>query len=441
MPVEIVTSRGPIQIADRVAEMHPEEWFREVYEQTPRLTAPLTAILDMMKPKTSRSYAFNYWEEGYDAQNVEIADCYNDPELATATSTGSASGSIRYLKTNSAQDAKRFIPGQLGFVSSTAGSGDGLAKPTLLSVRIINGVPLSDSTSYVAVQTQATDSTDLLAQTGLGLTIVSNSQAELSELPTPLFWDKVKRDNYTQQMMAAWAFSDREEYELSRTEGDISAETMRKAIKKLNEQREFSKIFGVKNATGGQGKTESGGIYEYINTYASQNILNFYTDTDASGLTFEEGWLDWFREKFLVACRYNDTGKVLGLCGDVAHNAICKAVRESGWFQITQQTRDWGIKVTTIHGLSCDLGLITHPRFSTNRRLRRSMLVTDPTLLTRVVREGGGMSMIPTSDAGESGWTFVTGKKGGAYIDEGLQVNNADAHMWIDNIGLDNQNA
>jgi hypothetical protein len=440
MPIEIVTSRGPILISDRVADMHPEEWFRDVYEQAPRRTAPLTAVLDMMKPKTSRSYAFHYWEEGYDAQNIEVADSYNDPQLSTATSTGSASGSIRYLKTNSANDAKRFTNGQLGFVSSTA-TGDGLAKPTLLPVRITGGTALTDSTSYVTVQTQAVDTNDVLAQSGLGLTIISNSQAELTELPDPQFWDKVQRDNYTQQMMASWAFSNREEYELSRTEGDITAETMRKAIKKLNEQREFSKIFGTKSSSGGQGKTESGGIYEYISTYAPDNVLDFYTDTDASGMTFEEYWLDWFREKFLSASRYNDTGKVLGFCGDVAHNAICKAVRKDGWLQVTTQTRDWGIKVTTIHGLSCDLGLITHPRFSTNRRLRRSMLVTDPTLLTRVVRDGGGMSMIPTGDAGESGWTFVTGKKGGAYIDEGLQVNNADAHMWIDNIGLDNQNA
>ncbi len=440
MPVTIVTSRGPIQIDDRVANVHPEEWFKEVYEQAPRRTAPLTAVLDMMKPKTSRSYKFHYWEMGYDTQNLGIAAAYKDPELSTAAGTGSASGSVRYLKTGSANDAKRCIPNQLGFVSYTDSSTE-ISLATILPVRILGGTPLSDSTSYVQVQLQSADTADILNNANCTLTIVSNSQAELSELPVPLFWDREERSNVTQQMMGAWAFSDREMKELSRTEGDVMGETMRIAIKKLNEQREFQKIFGIQKTDGGEGRTESGGIREYIQTYAPTNMLNFRADTDAAGLTFLEGWLDWFREHFLEACRYNDTGKVLGFIGDVGHNAICRAVRESGWLQITQQTRDWGIKVTTIHGLSCDLGLITHPRFSTNPRLQRSMLVTDPTLLTRVVREGGDMAMIPAGDGGSNGWTFKTGEKGGAYIDEGLQINNADAHMWIDNIGIDNVSA
>lgn len=445
MAIDSAVKRGPIRIDSRAANIHPEHWFTDTYEQMPFEEFPLTGFMDRMKGVVSNSYKFHWKEKGFNTHTGFFIAAHRSAGLddTIGATDATASGSVVYFACDVAT-ANNIVKGMTLVVHDLANMKD-------LPVRVTDSKPIDATTSYVAAVTRAADTNNVLYQNNtsptsefasdLGFTISSNSHPELAGLPKSRWQEKLFRDGYTQQMMESASISWREKNEESRGENDISKEMIRDALKSLMIQREYMRLLQT-GGTGPDGTTYSTGLKEFIETYAPDNVCSFKTDTDPdfAGQTFVQGWLKWARKQALRASRFHTTRKRLVLSGDVAANDISEAVLAAGWQPITVNTNKYGIEVRTLIGLGQEWKIIVHPLLATNPRYQRTMVVTDLSLLKTVTRRGGSLIYIPAGRVKENGFTFVTGEMSGWYVDEGLRINNADAHLWIDNVGLDNEN-
>lgn len=433
MPYDSAVKRGPVRIDSRAANVHPEHWFTDSYEQMPFEDFPLTGFMDRMRGVVSPSYKFHWNEKGFNTHCGKFLAAHRSAGLGDTigSSDATANGTTVYFGCTEAV-ANNIVKGMTLVVHDLDNLKD-------LPVRVIDSRPIDDTNSFVAVVTRAADTNNVLYKTGsaLGWTISGNSQPEFAGMPKSRWQEKAFRDGYTQQMMEAVSVSWREKSELSRTEADITKDMIKDGLRSLMIQREYMRLLGTMG-TGPDGTTYSTGLKEFIETYAAANVVNYSTDTEYAGQSFVQGWLKWARAQALRAGRLHTTRRRLVLAGDIAANDISEAVLEAGWTPITTSTNKYGIEVRTLVGLAQEWKIVVHPLFANNERYQRTMVVTDLNLLKTVTRKGGSLIYIPAGRVKENGFTFVTGEMSGWYVDEGLRVNNADAHLWIDGVGLDN---
>lgn len=430
--MQIITRRGPLTIADRVQNIHPDSWDPEVYKHLPFAQFPLTAEMDMEDSEVTDSYHFHWWEEPFDGLYGSVVGFFADAALSSPYASGGESGDRLYMKV-SESDANRFLLQDTISVYNPVTF-------ARIAMDVLKIQSLGDE-SWLLVELHEDDNSSHLSGSDLKWTVSGRSDDEIAELPESQHQEPIEFSNYTQHMMAAAELSNREIHEKSRVNPNIRVEQKAQALKKLNLKREYMRFLGRKKMKGK--RTWSGGIYDMLKTHAPENIVNWATDTtflSDSSSDWIDGSLKFTRGLMEFISRFAEPGEVAyGWTSGIVIDAYTEAVLHSGHYTINEETDIFGFTVRRITGLSQDLVLREHPLFKVNPSLQRSMCISQPSMQKTVIHGAGKLKFIDaiSAEQAKNGYVYVSGEKCGWDCDEGTKMKNPGSFAWLDGLGLD----
>lgn len=438
LTAEVIT-RGGVDTGNRVSNVHPEHWYRKIYKEAPVAASPVLALSQRFAREMSPSQKFNWWHQGFQALRGSILDVYTDSALSSAYASGGVVGTPLYFAMTAA-NAKQVVAGDVMLlVTATTGSERAV---DVQSVQIG-----SDTTSYVLGTLMEADTSNRLAEATPTFRLLSSAYAEMSSLPDATARDLTEYGNQTQISMESLQLSGSELTEEERVDESKYRREKNDAFFRLRAKMERALLFNrYKVATvGGRPKRWTRGLIEAINTYYSGNIRSYVTDSDTAwnGKNWLAGGWDWVQDVLLDVSRYtDDSGQInsrLFMCGDLAHKALCDLARDEGLQMIDTQSRDWGIKVTKIHGLKADLEIHEHPLLSEDDAFRSCGLIYNPRWLTYIFKKGRDITFIPRGE-NVNGFTWVDGIKEGWMVEWGLKYHNLAGMAWVKGLGSTNTN-
>ncbi len=424
----INTLRGPVEVDNRVANAHPEDWRRRIHEIRPLgKSAPLTVILDALGGQRTESRKFHFWIQPYNGSKGSLIDVHTDAALNVNYSSGGVDGDVLFLAMTIV-NAKLFRAGDLVQVTDPTTMGRRILIVTAVNIG-------SDSTSYIQVTLTETDTDSLLAVATPLFTIVSRAEQEVAELISSLYDDPEEFDNYSQIMMEAAEFSDRERIEKERLDPLFSKRIRFQAMDRLMQRREWTTLFGINRKDGS--KTYSRGFYQWLKAEASDNIINTKTDTTfrTSGSTWLNGGFDSLLNMAEFRRRFSDNSEPLCLTSGIVIRDIQKLIYDRGHYDLTPGVNEYGIKVMKLNLAGDTWNLVEHPLWTTDAAFQRSMAVLEPKLLRK--RTLQPLYEVKPGDQHSNGHTYVTAQKFGWVVDEGLEMVGFDQHLWLDNLGQD----
>lgn len=430
MPPVNTFKQGAVGTTDRVANIHQESWNPVPSKALPFNRFPMLTVMDAMSKGsgTIKSRYHHWFEEAYVPYYGTVLDVYTAANLSSAYSSGGVEGTSLYV-TVSAADAAQIREGDDVLITNDANN----------SIRIIrvNTVVVNDDTSsYFAGALAQTDTGSVLAQTDLHWGLMSDAQAEGSELPTATSHDPQEYYNVTQIMMESIEITNSEDQEMERISGTKWSRDKANAYAKLKVKEEAATLFGRYNVgTGPNGKRKSRmrGVYQWIETNDPTNIKDWRSSSGYSG-AFVTAGLNWLEEVLNESSVYAQKNSRTAYLGNAAWFGINRAVKNAGDYQIEYKEGGYGIRIMTLWGLTTVLNLILSPTMST-RGFNNSMFVCDmENIRKKTFRPLKYVKDINAELRG--GYNWVDGKKEGWVQETTLEVVNTRSMLWLDGIGL-----
>lgn len=429
----VILKNGPLTIAQRTANIHPESWDPKLYSYSPFNMWPLTTVLDKIRSGKSTSMVHHWFEKPFNSLTGGITDVYTNQALSSAVSGATASGSVVYIKPDSTGYTKLLNVREDDVIDVYSGSVYGRIK---LRVTGVNSA--SAGTAYIAGVTLSTDTLEVLAGTSLSWTIVARGEQELRELAAAVSEHETEYYNYIQEMEVAHEISERELYEESRIEEDLKKDKEVDSLHKLNQMREFSLLEGTRDKNGS--RYYAGGLRWFLNTYESGNIINWRTDTSYSASTDSVllGSLDFLKRVSMETRKWSPVGtRKMLVCSQYGRNTIDRCVTASGHYNIGYETNKYGLNVAVLRGLDQELEIVEEPLFNDNAAFRNTLYLVEPGNIQRRVFAKGELTRIPWSNLDEDGKHYTTYIKGGWRVKETYQFTRLASHAIIDNFGVD----
>lgn len=429
MPPVNTFKQGAVGTGDRVADFHPESWSPTVHKALPYNKFPMMTIMDaMMKGSGSIDSRFHHWpEEAYVPYFGDVLDVYTDV-LSTAYTSGGVEGTPLYVSVTS-QEAAQIRSGDDILISNDSND-------SLRVIRVNNVVVADDTSSYFTGTLAQTDTGNVLAQTDLHWGLMSDAQAEGSELPTATSHDPQWFENVTQIIMESVEITGSEEKEKERISGNKWSRDKMNAFTRLKMKEEWANMFGVyKVGTGSNGKRKSHmrGAITAVRENESGNIIDWRAASGYSGSWLNSG-LNWLEEVVNDASVYAESDSRTFFCGNGAWKGINDAVRDSGYFRLETRQNAFGIKIKTLVGLTHDLNVILSPTLSTRGFNNSGFLCDMQNIRKKVFRPLRYVKQGQRDSQG--GYVFVDGRKEGWYQETTQEIVNTRAMRWLSGIGL-----
>lgn len=311
-----------------VADQRPKDWRQSMLLLYPNGKAPLTALTNLMKSKSTEDPEFNWWEKPLPTQRLALTASITDSET-TLTIGGGGALAVRAGHVLRIEQSEELV--------------------------LVTADPASD-TSLIVQRAFASTSAAAVTYDGAGVNpnvqVVGNVNEEGSLPPTGVNYDPTKRYNFTQIM--------RNTLEMTRTAsktrlrtGDQLVEARRECLELHSIEMERNFLFGKRfeGTKNGKPMRMTSGIINFID---SGNIVaNGGAAVTMAGL---EGWLERM-------FRYGSSEK-LGFCGNLAMLAIQQAVRKNTSVQIMSGIKEFGMNVSRLICPFGELVLKTHPLFN-----------------------------------------------------------------------------
>jgi len=412
--------------------LYPEDYDDNVYMYSSAGDVPLTAITDKAGLGTVESTIHRWYEQEENTGVGTVKRFYTDAAMTTPVASALAKDAIVYAGLDEI-DAKNIQEKQLLTIWNAT-----TYKPVTLDVRAVSA---AGAISQAVCKLTAADTfQSLVANADTLVYIMSgNAQREYSELPGGRFFKPVKYENQTSIQMASVETSGTELAVLKRPDTMKFEKQTMMCLADLKAQMEMSFIFSRLH-TENEGSFErrhSMGLYQALETYKPENIINCKTATGKpwSGKTFAEGGLlllDWLNEA--GAKRSKASGKEY-LCGNGFFTKINQLIRGNTHFEMSSKMSSYGFSVTTIQGFHQDIRLLRHPLLSRTGILNQSALVTEAGLLKRMVLKGRGLKFISGDGSSDDATTYVDGQKRGWRIESMPKWNGLDNTFWLDLFG------
>lgn len=430
MPPNDTYLPGLITTDDRVANIHPDEWFRAIKTNGWMRTAPITAILNMTGSETTGSRKFHWWEQDELKTYGSITDVYSNAGLSSAYASGGVVGSTLYLKM-AEEDANLMHDGTGLTIQDADGN---------VVAGEVTGVARAGASSYAVFKLTVADSGNMLAGATLYYTLQNDAQPEHSELPEGFSRDPEEKTNCTQISMEAIEISGTEMEELERISPTKWQRMLVDSQERMLRGQEETLLFGEYKFGTKDGKPyrRTRGMYAAIRDNVSANIVNYKTDASYSGQSWNKGGLNWL-EELTVDFSLRGQGKGKNLYTSLAAiSAIQKAVRHSSHYNMDVGTTSWGTRIFQLNGLAQTWTLIPHPAFTNHPARQTWGFLTEPGLINKVVFRNRGMKFIRPSTGDDNGYVFVDGKKAGWMEEWGLMYHNLDSQGFLKGIGVAN---
>lgn len=430
MPPVNTYMQGPVGTGDRVANIQPESWSPTVTLAIAYNQFPMTAIMDKMAMGSGTiDSRYHHWFEEAEAHYYgDVLDVYTNAGLTSAYSSGAVEGTALYV-TVTAQEAAQIREGDDILITNDANN-------SVRVIRVNTVVVAGDTTSYFGGTAAETDTSNVLAQTDLHWAIMSDAQAEGSELPVATSHDPQEYSNVTQITMEAIEITASEEKEKSRINMNKWTHDKARAYTKLKKKEEWANLFGVyKVGTGNNGKRKSHmrGARTAIATNDSGNILDWRTSSGYSGAFVTSG-MNWLEEEINNASVYSSKPTRTMFTGNGAWFGINQAVKNNSNYDIEYKETGYGIRIMTLYGLTQVINFIMSPTLST-RGWNNSMFLCDmEDIRKKVFRPLKYVKDINAELRG--GYNWVDGRKEGWVQETTQEIVNTRSMRWFDGVGL-----
>lgn len=360
---------GPMQLVEQSTNERPFSWRRGILLLNPNGDAPLTAITSVAEEKKVEDPEFNWFTKKLPTRTADITGAYTNASLGTAkTGTGTAEEEV-YFKMAEA-DVQHFREGQLVHAVDEDSQ-------TRRAVAKVIELDKNGASSYVKVRLKAAASTAATFENVDYLEVFSNANPVGSTRPDGLSYEATKYTGYTQIV--------RTPMKIPRTVKQIS--NWRTGPKYDEMKRESLMLHGLdldgmglwgtateENVDSEDYEYTSQGIFEFLMTNASDNVIDYPSGTSS---TWAAGGEDWLDESLEQIFRYGSQER-MALCGSGALLGIQKLVKAAGNFEIKDRSLAYGFKVLEWVTPFGSLMLKGAPTFSHTALHRNSVCIFDP---------------------------------------------------------------
>jgi len=436
MPLTENFTRGLVGIDDRLANIHPEAWDREVIKQKMRV-APIHTFGSRGGRKKTESRKWNWFEHPDADGQGTVTDVYTDSGLSSTYESGGIDGTTLYLKM-SAADAAQIVKWDSLQVVDTVNSA--------FRNCIVLGVNIDGANSYVSVRLRETDTGNALANSALQFFLVGGGNSEGGALRDPLFSEPIQFSNCAERFDESWELTNDEMKELRRINEDAWRAARIQAYDRLMMKVERAFIFQQYADTiyGANGKLmlKTRGFKNAIETYESQNVFDFSLDTheeiltDFSGDAWDTSAIVWFERVVEILRRKAKADMLTMFTSGWAILRFNQAIRNlpGHSYEFSRRPNSIGLNVMRLDTPAGSMNFVEHPDFSRLSFLRKCGLIVEKGHFT--VREYEPIREIDARDLDAKEWT--DSKKGGLMYKCGLKWDNLIAQGWVNNIGVDN---
>ena len=425
--------RGTVSFAaDGTLARRPENWRETMTLLYPNGQAPLTALLSLMKSKSTDDPIFHWFEKEMPNQIVTVTGVYSDALSSAWGAAEKAQGADVYLKMSAAH-VTNFKIGHVVAVSAPA-SGD-LAKNRFMV--LVTATPTSNgANSYIQGKLVSATFTSLASASYTTAKPSGTAYPEGDTSGVSIGYDPTEVSNYTQIF--------RNSLENTRTAGKTRLRTgdaVSQAKKECLELHmiEMEQAFfnnGPKYVTtgaNGQPLRLTGGVRGAIST----NKWDFRAATGVGSTTWAGSAADalknysWLLDRLEEIFRYGTDTKI-GFCGNAVPLAIQKLILALGSTNVTismgETKMAYGFK---FQNLPCPFGellLKTHPLMNLDAATRGECTILDTEKLTyRYVDDTTYKPEIQAND--------LDGKKSEYLTECGLELGLEKTHAILNGLG------
>lgn len=414
------------------ADERPTNFREGILYLNPNGSAPLTAITAKGRSRKVDDTTYSYWSKNLALQGGAVTGVYKDQALSSAWGGGDAGvvGSLVYVKT-SAAIASEFRPAHTVLMVDK----DNMAKTSFGKVL---SVSQNGSSSYICVQLKAASTTGYLAAVDY-IDIIGSANSEGSGIGDSISYNPTKYTNYTQILSTPLDITGTQLATRMRTK-DAYLEAKREAALYHALGIENTGIFNpvAYEGVGDNGKPEryTMGMLGFINTYSSDNVLDFKNDAGTTSYKWIQAGEDWLDESFEVLFRYGSEER-LCLCGSGALLGIAKLMKAAGTFNFTSKTGSYGVRVlewVTPHGT---VYFKTHPLFTQKPHMRNAMVLFEPQNIQYVYLQGRDTTYREDPGAKKAGYNRIDGIKEEYITEAGWEFHFPETFMYLQGVGLD----
>lgn len=381
----------------------------------PNGDVPLTSMTSKGKNIKVNSPEFYWWDQGLETQGGAV----------TATSgSGAHTAGNTITCTVSAATAGHFRVGHAAkLLDKDNTSLDTYGKVTAV---VVNG-----DSSTVTVQLKTASSAAILAAIDY-IDIVGSIHPEGAPRPDSISYKPTKYDNVTQIFRTPLSITRTQMETKMRTEQQYQ-KAKKDALLYHGIEFEQALIEGEysEDTDGSQAERTSRGLLSFINTYASDNVIDFPSST---ALTWKQGGEDWLDESLEQIFREGSQDR-LALCGSAAMLGMVKLIKNAGLYTLEKADVGYGIRTMawmtpfgTIH--------LKHAPLMTKKSYRRNqMLITSPENITiRYITDTKFKASKEIEESSASGYDARMEE----YLTEaGFEIHHPTTHALFTGIGVD----
>jgi len=358
---------------DWANNQRPENWREAILFLFPNGSAPITAILSMMRSESTDDPHFHWFTKALAKQRAALTDdgVYTNSGLSTAYTSGGTAGDTLYLK-GAEEEIKEFRIGhQILIRKDTDHRVDTVAEVTART--------LAGANSFLTVALrQDADATNDIDEAN-SILVIGNSNAEGATMPDAISYDPQEFSNYTQIFRTPLEITRTARKTRLRT-GDAYAELKREALELHSIELEKGFLRSVKTlttGTNGKPKRTGEGIIKFIKDNAADNVDAYHLNPSYSGQAWVAGGEAWFDEMLEKIFRYGKTDK-LGIAGSGALLGLNKLAKTGGQINLSPETTDFGLQVIRWLTPFGSVFVKLAPLFSQEAADRNSIVIFEP---------------------------------------------------------------
>jgi len=392
---------GMVGVNDWETNQTPKNYREEILWLDPNGTAPLLAISSRArKGEALDNGDFNWYVQALPERGGAMAGSglYTDAGLTTAYTTGGVAGDTLFAKVVEALPAGygHSFPGQAMVGEFREGMHVVLRSSvddTVDVVARVTGRKVNGTSSYVAVKLLEADDN---SSRGYDLSdadyiyIIGNANPMGGYPVDPVNYLPVSVNNHTQIF--------KEPLQFTGSDLETKLRTAKIREQKLKQKRfdtrlrhmldiETTLLFSILHENTDTENSESEwsmmGIFEFVRTYASQNIDNFQFNATYSGKKWLEKGKEWINTALNANFKYKPREGInpmdrLGLIGLDGLEALNNLALAHGQQELKPQAKAFGIQVVDWYTSGGVVHFMVHPLFNQNVTLNRSALIMHP---------------------------------------------------------------
>lgn len=416
--------------ADASLARRPENWREMILSLYPNGSAPLTALMALIKSQSTDDPIFHWFEKELPNQNCTVTGVYSDALTTAWGAAAKAQGADVWIKM-SAADVANF---KLGHVITVRAPASGVVASNRFQVYINAAPTVNGASSFVTGKLISSAFTSLASAAYTTGRVSGTAHSEGDTSGTSIAYDPNEVSNYTQIFRNSLEHTRTAKKTRLRT-GDAVAQAKKEALELHSVEMEMAFFNNggkyVTTGANGQPLRFTAGLRGGITT----NVWDFRAATSIGSTTWAGSAADalknynWLMERLEQVFRFGSSDKI-GFCGSGVLLAVQQLVSTvpSSQVSLSPSTLAYGFKVLELVTPFGTLMLKNHPLFTLDAATRQEMTILDTEKLT--YRFVDDTKYLPNRQAND-----LDGEKSEYLTECGLELGLEKCHSVINGLG------